>query len=54
MPNWLLRFVPKPLEWEVLTRLVLAVCVVIKVGDNKAGFGCDICELGIYPFLHES
>ena len=54
MPTGLLRLIPKPFEREVLAGLVLPVCVVIKVGDNEAGFGCDICELGIYPFLHES
>ena len=45
MPTGLLRLIPKPLEREVLAGLVLAVCVVIKIGDNEAGFGCDICEL---------
>ena len=54
MPTGLLRLIPKPLEREVLAGLVLPACVVIKIRDNQACLCCDICELGIYPFLHES
>ena len=54
MPTGLLRLIPKPLEREVLAGFMLPACVVIKIRDDEAGFGCDICELGIYPFLHES